>query len=182
MNYYNILIIKILTMMQRAYDTCLEMLEQRNYEIIDPEEDRIIAQKPDNNQVVVFLSDAIKFNVKNIQMYITMMDELHIFHAIIVYRDSITSFTKKAIEQSLEMTFELFAIADLQYNITKHILQPKFECLPMEDGIKFKKKFGTKFATLRQDDPISRFYGYNKGDVIKITRPNKYISYRIVKG
>ena len=168
--------------MQRAYDTCLEMLEQRNYEIIEPEDDRIIAQKPDNNQMVVFLSDAIKFNVKNIQMYITIMDELQIFHAIIVYKDSITAFTKKAIEQSLEMTFELFSLADLQYNITKHVLQPKFECLPTEDATKFKKTFGIKFATLRKDDPISRFYAYNKGDVIKITRPNNYISYRIVKG
>ena len=168
--------------MQRAYDTCLEMLEQRNYEIIEPEDDRIIAQKPDNNQMVVFLSDAIKFNVKNIQMYITIMDELHIFHAIIVYKDSITSFTKKTIEQSLEMTFELFSITELQYNITKHVLQPKFECLPIEDAIKFKKQFGIKFSILRKDDPISRFYAYNKGDVIKITRPNDYISYRIVKG
>ena len=168
--------------MQRAYDTCLEMLEQRNYEILDPEDDRITALKPDGIQVIVFLSDSVKFNVKNIQMYINIMGELQIFHAIIIYKDSITAFTKKAIEQSLEMTFELFAVEDLQYNITKHVLQPKFECLPIDEGTKFKKQFGTRFATIRRDDPISRFYGYNKGDVIKITRPNNYISYSIVKG
>ena len=63
------------------------------------------------------------------------MDDLQIFHAIIVYKESITAFTKKAIEQSLEMTFELFAIEDLQYNITKHVLQPKFECLTEEESI-----------------------------------------------
>lgn len=169
-------------MMQRAYDTCLEMLEQRNYEILDPEDDRITALKPDGTQVIVFLSDSTKFNVKNIQMYITIMDELQIFHTIIIYKDSITAFTKKAIEQSLEMTFELFAVEDLQYNITKHVLQPKFECLSTDEGTQFKKKFGTRFATIRKDDAISRFYGYNKGDVIKITRPNNYISYSIVKG
>ena len=38
------------------------------------------------------------------------------------------------------------------------------------------------FPLLRRDDPISKFYGYNRGDVIKITRPNNYISYSIVKG
>ncbi len=168
--------------MERAYNTCLEMMEQRNYEIINKEEDQIVALKPDGNQVIVFLSDSLKFNVKNIQMYITIMDEMQIFHAIIVYKESITAFTKKAIEQSLEMTFELFAVEDLQYNITKHVLQPKFECLTMEETTKFKKQYGNRFPTLRRDDPISRFYGYNKGDVIKITRPNNYISYSIVKG
>jgi DNA-directed RNA polymerase I, II, and III subunit RPABC1 len=168
--------------MERAYNTCLEMLEQRNYEIINKEEDQIVALKPDGNQVIVFLSDSLKFNVKNIQMYITIMDELQIFHAIIIYKESITVFTKKAIEQSLEMTFELFAVEDLQYNITKHVLQPKFECLTTEESTKFKKQYGNRFPTLRRDDPISKFYGYNKGDVIKITRPNNYISYSIVKG
>ena len=168
--------------MERAYNTCLEMMEQRNYEIINKEEDQIVALKPDGNQIIVFLSDSLKFNVKNIQMYITIMDEMQIFHAIIVYKETITAFTKKAIEESLEMTFELFAVEDLQYNITKHILQPKFECLPTEESTKFKKQYGNRFPTLRRDDPISRFYGYNKGDVIKITRPNNYISYSIVKG
>ena len=168
--------------MERAYNTCLEMLEQRNYEIINKEEDQIVALKSDGNQVIVFLSDSLKFNVKNIQMYITIMDELQIFHAIIIYKESITAFTKKAIEQSLEMTFELFAVEDLQYNITKHVLQPKFECLTTEESSKFKKQYGNRFPTLRRDDPISKFYGYNKGDVIKITRPNNYISYSIVKG
>ena len=168
--------------MERAYNTCLEMMKQRNYEIINKEEDQIVALKPDGNQIIVFLSDSLKFNVKNIQMYISIMDEMQIFHAIIVYKETITAFTKKAIEQSLEMTFELFAVEDLQYNITKHILQPKFECLPTEESTNFKKQYGNRFPTLRRDDPISRFYGYNKGDVIKITRPNNYISYSIVKG
>lgn len=170
-------------MTKRAYNICLEMLEQRNYEIVSKEEvEQIIALKPDGNQVIVFFSDSLKFNVKNIQMYITIMDELQIFHSIIVYKDSITAFTKKTIEQSLEMTFELFSIEDLQYNITKHVLQPKFECLTEEESIIFKKKYGNKFPTIRRDDPISKFYGFNRGNVIKITRPNNYISYSIVKG
>lgn len=168
--------------MDRVYKTCLEMLTQRNYEIINKEEDQIVSLKPDGIQVIVFLSDSLKFNVKNIQIYINIMNEMQIFHAIIVYKESITAFTKKAIDQSLEMTFELFAVEDLQYNITKHVLQPKFECLPAEESTKFKKQYGSRFPTLRRDDPISRFYGYNKGDIIKITRPNNYISYSIVKG
>jgi DNA-directed RNA polymerase subunit H (RpoH/RPB5) len=167
--------------MEKSYIISLEMLEQRGYKVIEKEEDRIIALKQDQSKVVVFFSDSVKFNVKNIQMYITIMDELNIFHSIIVYKEGVTAFTKKAIEQSLEMTFELFAEEDLQYNITKHRLQPKFELLSQKDGEKFKKEFGVKFKVLRKDDPISKFYYYEKGDVIRIIHKNGYIDYRIVK-
>ena len=168
--------------MERAYSICLEMLQQRSYDIDEQHADRITAIKPDGNLMIVFFADTPKFNVKNIQMYITIMDEMGIFHSIIVYKDGVTSFTRKAIEQSLEMTFELFSVEDLQYNITKHILQPsKFERIEEKEALEFKNLYGTKFGTLRSDDPISNFYAYQKGDVIKITRKNNYVTYRIVK-
>ena len=110
------------------------------------------------------------------------MNDLQIFHAIIVYKDGVTSFTKKAIEQSMEMKFELFAQEDLQYNITKHRFQPKFEKLDLEEAIDLKKKYGINFPIIRKDDPIAKFYNYQKGDIIKILRNSNYTSYRIVKG
>ena len=168
--------------MNQAYNICLELLQQRDYDIINKESDKIIAIKPDGNQMVTFFADIPKFNVKNIQTYISVMDEMSIFHAIIVYKEGVTSFTKKAIEQSLEMIFELFAVADLQYNITKHRLQPKFECLSEQETTKFKQEFGVRFPALRREDPIVRFYFFQKGDVIRVTRANKSIIYRIVKG
>jgi len=168
--------------MEQAHRICIEMLTQRNYEIIDDSEDKIIALKPDGNQMLVFFTDSNKFNVKNIQVYISLMDELQIFHAIIVYQDGVTSFTKKAIEQSMEMKFELFAQEDLQYNITKHCYQPKFEKLGMEEASQLKKTYGCNFSIMRKDDPIAKFYHYQKGDIIKIIRNSGYISYRIIKG
>jgi DNA-directed RNA polymerase I, II, and III subunit RPABC1 len=171
--------------MERAHEVCLEMLEQRDYSIIEDEPDRIIALKPDNKQMIVFFSESPKFNVKNIQVYISVMNELEIFHSIIIYKDGVTSFTKKTIDQSLEMYFELFSVEDLQYNITKHVLQPKFERLPEKEAANFKKQFGLKFGIMKSDDPIALFYDYKKGDVIRITRNSSktpYITYRIVKG
>ena len=79
------------------------------------------------------------------------------------------------------MRVELFALEDLQYNITKHRLQPKFECLSDKDADDFKKKYGVKFGTLRLDRPIACFYDYKRGDVIRIIRSDGYISYRIVR-
>lgn len=168
--------------MEKAHQVCIEMLRQRNYEIIEDEEDKIVALKPDGNQMIVFFTDSKKFNVKNIQVYISLMNDLQIFHAIIVYKEGVTSFTKKAIEQSLEMKFELFAEEDLQYNITKHRLQPKFKKLDLEDANEIKNKYGINFSIMRKDDPIAKFYNYQKGDIIKIIRNSNYTSYRIVKG
>jgi DNA-directed RNA polymerase I, II, and III subunit RPABC1 len=167
--------------MDKARSTCLEILSQRNYTISDEDEERIIAIKPDGNEMVVFFSIVPKFNVKNIQSYITCMDDIGIFHAIIVYKYSVTAFTRKAIEQSDEMTFELFSVDDLQYNITKHRLQPHFERLNDRETIDFKELYGTQFGTMKRDDPISNFYGYQKGDVIKVTRSNGYVNYRIIR-
>ena len=166
--------------MSKAHTICLEMLQQRNYEIIKDENDKIIALKPDKNQMIVFFSDSQKFNLKNIQIYISIMDEYEIFHAIIVYKENVTSFTKKTIDQSIEMKFELFAEEDLQYNITKHRFQPIFEKLSNEEAIEFKKKFGSKFSIMKKDDAISKFYNYQKNDIIKVIRKND-INYRIVK-
>ena len=171
--------------MDKARQICLEMLEQREYDIKINEEDKLIAIKPDGNQMIVFFSDISKFNVKNIQVYINIMSELSIFHSIIIYKDGVTSFTKKTIDQSVEMKFELFAVEDLQYNITKHRLQPKFEKLNNDETVNFKAKYGLKIPTLRRDDPIALFYSYEKGDIIKITRNAtgiSFITYRLVKG
>ena len=40
--------------MEKAHQVCIEMLTQRKYEIIDDEEDKIVALKPDGNQMIVF--------------------------------------------------------------------------------------------------------------------------------
>ena len=170
--------------MDKARQTCTEMFSQRGYEILEETEEQIIAAKQDDTQVMAFFFKGDKFNVKNIQSYIGVMNELGIYHAIVIYENGVTSFTKKVVEQSSEMEFELFSKDDLQYNITKHILQPEFEKLDPEESEEFKKKYGLKFAVLRKDDPIVKFYNYKRGDVIRVTRgkKEKYITYRIVKG
>lgn len=168
----------------RAYNICIEMLCQRNYQIIDQdlEQLRIIAQKPDNTHMCVIFNVASKFDSKSLKEVISIMKELEIYHSIVIYRESITPATKNTLSQSLDMNIELFSEEDLQYNITKHRLQPQFERLSDIEAEEFKKKYGMKFGILRIDKPIARFYGYQRGDVIRIIRPCGFITYRIVKG
>jgi DNA-directed RNA polymerases I, II, and III subunit RPABC1 len=168
--------------MERAYKTCLEMLKGRKYKIIEEKDEQILAEKPDKNKIIIFFADFPKFNVKNIQIYMSIMNTMNINHSIIVYKDTITSFTRKTIEKSSnEIIFELFAMEDLQYNIINHKLQPKFLRLSENDSKEIKEKYGTKFPIMRKNDPISCYFGYNKGDIIKIVRKSGYITYRIVK-
>jgi DNA-directed RNA polymerase subunit H (RpoH/RPB5) len=93
----------------------------------------------------------------------------------------VTPATKSTLAQTDEMYLELFDLQDLQYNITKHRLQPVFERLPEQEAESFKKTHGTKFGTLRHEKPIARFYDYHKGDVIRVIRSDGYINYRIVR-
>lgn len=167
--------------MERAYQTCIEIFTQRGYEITSQDEEQISAIKQNGEEIYAFLSEIPKFNTDRAQEYIGLMYELGIKHSLLVYKNSITSAAKK-IEQNLpDMKIELFSLEELQYNITKHRLQPKFECLPKKEADDFKKKYGTRFAIMLKSDPISRFYGYQPGNVIKVTRKNGYVTFRIVR-
>ena len=164
-----------------SHRICLEMLNQRGHKILKDETDKIIAIKPDQKKMIVFFSDTPKFNVKIIQIFIKLMNDVSIFHAIIIHKGGVTSFTKNIISQSRNMYFELFADQDLQYNITKHRYQPKFDRLSTIDADAFKKKYGTQFPIMGTTDPIVNFYNYQLGDIIKITKKNGYITYNIIQ-
>jgi len=164
---------------ERIKNTILEMLEQRGYTIVDT--DNIMAIKPDGTQIIVFFNESPSFDTKSMKEVLSVMNEAGVVHSIVVYKDKVTPATKSTLEQCDDMKIELFAEEDLQINITKHRLQPIFEKLKDEQAIEFKKTFGLKFGVLRVDRAISRFYDYSKGDVIRITRPDGYINYRIVK-
>lgn len=170
--------------MKKAYEICLEMIEQRKYTILDRDDERILAQKTNNEPMCVFFATASKFNVESIQEYILMMKKMNLFHSIIVYKDNVTPVAKKIIDETKEFKIELFHVDELQFNITKHYLVPKHEmhCKKgTKNCIKFKKMHSDNFPILLRNDPISRFYDYEKGDVIKITDSDGYVSFRIVK-
>lgn len=175
--------------MSKTKEICKEMLTQRGYIILDENENQVLAEKPDGTNMCVFISQIPKLNTEKCQEYINIMNQMEINHAIIIYVDSITASAKKIIENlppiSMEGDFglhvELFCRSELQFNITKHRLQPTFEKLVLSEARKFKKEYGSKFPYMLKTDAIARFYDYQQNDIIKITRKNGYITYRIVK-
>jgi len=167
----------------KALTIAIEMIEQRGYTNIDIQDnDRVTAQKPDGKSMIIFLSGLSKFNVKCMSEYISVTNEIGIKHLLIIYKDGVTSSTKKAIEQLQDDIYvELFAEENLQYNITKHRLQPVFQKLNDRENKEFKVKYGLKFPIMKKDDPIACFYDYKKGDIIRIIRKTGIIDYRVVK-
>lgn len=167
---------------ERAYATCLSMLEQRGYTVTEKLDKRIQAVKPSGEGMAVFFIDVDKFRSQCNKDHIAYMNALNIKHSIIVYNESVTAPTYKDIQHMKDLHIELFALDDLQYNITTHRLQPTFQRLSPEEAKRHKKQYGIKFPVLKKDDPIARFYDYTTGDVIRIVRYNgSYIAYRIVR-
>jgi DNA-directed RNA polymerase I, II, and III subunit RPABC1 len=167
-------------MEQKAYEVCIEMFEQRGYEILQKDDDRILALKEDGEYVCAFLILNTKFNVDKIQECIGGMKQMDVYHGVIIYKDTVTPIAKKVVEESKEILIELFNVEEMQYNITKHQLVPKHELMYKKDSIEAKEFKKNKYPIISKSDPVSRFYGYNIGDVIMVTRKNGYIMFRIV--
>ena len=168
--------------MDKAYEICIEIFEQRNYEIVEKDDERILAIKPDGNQVCAFFTRTrTKFNVDTVQECISMMNKMDINHAIIIYKDIATPVAKKIVDEIVDMIIELFNEEELQYNITKHYLVPKHELLHSKDSSESKHFKKNKYPLILKTDPVCKFYGFKIGDVTKVTRKNNNIMYRIVR-
>jgi DNA-directed RNA polymerase subunit H (RpoH/RPB5) len=163
--------------------TCIEMIQQRGYIIEDDNSDEciILATKPSGERMCAILMDIHKFDVSRLKEYIGLMKELKVNHSIVVYKEKVTSKTKKTVENLDDIKIELFTDEELSFNITKNALVPVHRLLTREESKKFLIDYGTKFPVIRLSDPISRFYGYEKSDVIEIINSSGYISHCIVK-
>jgi len=164
-------------------NTILEMFDQRCYSEIKEGEEYIYAKNTDNQAVRVKLTIVQKLNVGEMNSIVSELQKDEIFHCIVVFEGTPTPAVKNLIATlpDLNINIELFKCEDLLFNITKHILVPEHVKLEKEEQREFKKKFGINIPILLKSDPVSRFYNFKKGDIIKVTRKNNFVSYRIVK-
>jgi DNA-directed RNA polymerase I, II, and III subunit RPABC1 len=164
----------------RAHQTCKEMLEQRGFTVVQEEEDVIMAQGDGGTSVIVF-SNRDSVSIASIKDYVNFMNGCGIKHAIIVYKKTITPQAKKTIENITDMEIETFQEECLLFNITKHSLVPQHVRLTDLEAVVFKNMYSSKLPIIKTSDPVSRFYNFKSGDVIKILRRDGIPSYRIVK-
>ena len=174
----------------KCFEICIEMFTQRGYTNIQEDEEKILCTTCDA-EIKCGVNKQIfnKFNISHLKENLIFMQKHDILHLLIIYENDITPLARESIELFKEKnkfhpalgtnillkpyTFELFSKNELQFNITKHALQPKFE------KVNLTTKF--QFPILKISDPIAKFYNYKVDDVVKICDEDNLIYFRIVK-
>jgi len=150
----------------------------------------ILVHKKDNRdqQLIVFFPDENKrVGVKPIRILAEKMDERKIREAILVVKQPLTPLAKTAIvEASAKMRIEVFAENELIINITHHELVPKQVVLKEEERQALLNRYKmkpTQLPRVQVTDPMARYFGMQRGEVIKIIRPSetagRYVTYRL---
>ncbi len=170
--------------MKNSISTVKEMIEVRNYELkteIDLEDEYRILCKNSNDELIYFIFyKSLKINKDVSKNLIKELDNLNIHHCVIICNIDNTHSSKKLLNEIPHINFEFFKFNDLQFNILRHKLVPKFIKLQKKELDENKKLFkNIQLPKLLKTDAISRFYNYQIGDRIKIIRKDE-ISYRIV--
>lgn len=192
----------------RAYRTISNMLEKRGYMI--PREMRemtpttfkqrfgehpnresltILVEKADDetNQLFVFFPEDEKVGVKPIKVYTDRMRAEAVSNAIMVLRVDITPFAKQAVqEMSDAFRIEHFKEAELLVDITQHQLVPEHQVLTQNEKIELLRRYRlkeTQLPRIQPNDPVARYFGMKRGQVVKIIRPSetagRYVTYRV---
>lgn len=174
-------------MEQTAIRVVEEMLIDRGYTIQYLETDLTKENSPYfmkanklNEWVICCMNEEEKVSIADIKKRIPVLNREGATRCIIIYRSSVTSSAKNSIE-TWDFNFELFGLHELQLNITRHRLVPRHEYVTESEKVDVDTKFRGKLPTLLTSDPVCRYFSFNKGDYVRITRKNGLIMYRIVK-
>mmetsp|Transcript_15172 Transcript_15172/g.49785 ORF Transcript_15172/g.49785 Transcript_15172/m.49785 type:complete len:203 (-) Transcript_15172:95-703(-) len=196
------------TRLFRVRKTAHKMLADRGYIVTDIELERtkqsfrdqfgedpkrdaltIFCDKRDDptDHIFVFFPEEQKVTVKTIKGYVEIMREQNVQRAIIVVQQALTSFARQSvIDTSPKFTLEQFTENELLVNITEHVLVPKHELLTDEEKKTLLDRYKVKeqqLPRIQHSDPVARYYGLRRGQVVRIIRPSevagKYVTYRL---
>ncbi|CAJ2666427.1 DNA-directed RNA polymerases II and IV subunit 5A-like [Trifolium pratense] len=200
---------KEVTKLYRVHRTILEMLRDRNYLVLDSEVNMSIeefkakfgenmkrvdltilkANKDDpSDQIYVFFPDNNKIGVQVVTTYRNRMITDNVRRGILVLQVQVSSKARAELANlSAKVRMEVFMEDELLVNITQHELVPKHQVLTDAEKKELLKTYTcqeTQLPKMLITDPVAKYYGLNRGQVVRITRQSEtagvYITYRIV--
>lgn len=194
-------------MIFKARKICCEMLTDRNYEIPENEEnisfenfkvrhqnndlDLYVEHSEDsNNKIYVrFFFGKKRINESDFKKEKDIINkriklENEKINYIFITQDKSSANVSNTVGSGAYSNIELFELKILQFNATKHKLQPKFEMVKKSEEPNILEFWNcpskSRFPTMLHSDPIARYYGLKPGDLIKITRTSSQTGHQIV--
>merc|ERR1711928_113716 len=149
----------------------------------------LVAHNDDpTDQMFVFFPDEPKIGIKTIKTYCQRMQEENITRAVIVVQLGMTPSAKQSlVDMAPKYILEYFTESELLINITEHELVPEHIVLTPDEKQELLNRYKLKenqLMRIQSGDPVARYFGLKRGQVVKIVRPSetagRYISYRLV--
>lgn len=141
--------------------------------------------EPQIGTIHVEFSASPNIGIKDIKNFAQLLSEKNYYTGIFVSQAAPTSSALKIIPSLLPTIMEIFREEDLLVNISKHELVPKHILLSAEEKRGLLERYRlkeTQLPRIRVDDPMARYLGLRRGQVVKIIRKSetagRYASYR----
>lgn len=143
--------------------------------------------EPGLEYIVVLFSDDAKVQSKDARACTERMARSSATRAILVADDPLTAAVRTVLTMQPKIRIEPFLTAELIIDITEHELVPSHVVLTDEEKKLVLKRYNLNDSQLPRmptSDPISRYFGLSRGNVVKIIRSSetagRYVTYRIV--
>jgi DNA-directed RNA polymerases I, II, and III subunit RPABC1 len=163
-------------------NTIRELFDTRGYSLdsnLDFKYAQLTARKPDGGRVIVFGGFTDKVSIGHVKECIAFMTTVECTHGIVVYENNVTPMVKKLVENNGIIRLELFSVEELGFNVTKHRLVPRHERATGAETVQLKMHID-KIPFMLVSDPVARFHGFERGTLVKISRLDSTVAFRVV--